>query len=195
MFGKSRHEDDKYAQDVGAVRRQKDEYFASSPQSPIPHEERHHGFAGLSYFPPDPAFRVRASVNPYPDQHIVQLGTTTGDIQPQVRYAELRFHLADRDLRLAGFLDPHAHRHHGAIELFVPFRDTTSGKETYGAGRYLEVEVEEQPDGSKTAVMDFNTAYNPYCAYNAAYSCPLPPAENTLPIAINAGERTYHSHE
>src|SRR5690348_18450181 len=100
MFGKSRHEDDKYAQDVGAVRRQKDEYFASSPQSPIPHEERHHGFAGLSYFPPDPAFRVRASVNPYPDQHIVQLGTTTGDIQPQVRYAELRFHLADRDLRL-----------------------------------------------------------------------------------------------
>jgi uncharacterized protein (DUF1684 family) len=116
------------------------------------------------------------------------MATSTGEVRPQVRYAELRFRLGGRGLRLSGFADPHQHHAH---ELFVPFRGATSGRETYGAGRYLEVELEHHADGAHTTTIDFNLAYNPYCAYSPDYSCPIPPAENRLPVAITAGERAY----
>jgi uncharacterized protein (DUF1684 family) len=124
---------------------------------------------------------------PFAHPEIVQMATSTGEIRPQVRAAELHFRIGDRDLRLAGFADSHEHHLH---ELFVPFRDATSGRETYGAGRYLEVEV-RPANGTYRATLDFNLAYNPYCAYSPDYSCPIPPAENTLPVAITAGERAY----
>jgi uncharacterized protein (DUF1684 family) len=76
----------------------------------------------------------------------------------------------------------------GGRELFIPFRDATSGQETYGAGRYLD--LRENTTGAYE--LDFNKAYNPYCAYTETYSCPVPPAENTLPIPIPAGEKTYN---
>lgn len=176
-----------YAEELTEFRQSKDEFFASSPQSPIPHEERHGGFAGLSYYPPDVAFRVEAEVVPFQQPEVVELATSTGEIRPQQRYAELRFRLGERDLKLIGFAEPHEHHTH---ELFVPFRDATSGRETYGAGRYLEIEIDHGPNG-ETAVIDFNVAYNPYCAYSPYYSCPVPPAENTLPVEIRAGERNY----
>lgn len=176
-----------YARELTEFRQSKDEFFASSRQSPIPHEERHQGFKGLSYYPADVAFRVEAEVAPFEQPEVVELATSTGDIRPQLRYAELRFRIGDRDLKLIGFADPGVHHTH---ELFVPFRDATSGHETYGAGRYLEVGVDHGPDG-ETASIDFNLAYSPYCAYSPYYSCPVPPVENTLPVAITAGERTY----
>jgi uncharacterized protein (DUF1684 family) len=182
------HDDAAYAVEVSAFRQQKDEFFARSPQSPIPHAERHQGFHGLTYFVPDAAFRVRAQVVPFAQPEIVELATSTGDVRPQLRYAELRFQLGDRDLRLIGFAEPHQHHTH---ELFVPFQDATSGHDTYGAGRYLEVEVAHTADGTESAIVDFNYAYSPYCAYNINYSCPVPPAENRLPVAIPAGERNY----
>lgn len=176
-----------YAQELAEFRQSKDEFFSTSPQSPIPHEERHSGFAGLAYYPPDVAFRVEAEVVPFEHPDVVQLATSTGDIRPQLRYAELRFRLGEHDLKLIGFAETDEHHTH---ELFVPFRDATSGRDTYGAGRYLEIAVDHGP-GGETAVIDFNIAYNPYCAYSMYYSCPVPPAENTLPVAITAGERTY----
>ena len=180
--------DSAYIREMSEFRREKDRFFAASPQSPLPHEQRHGHFSGLSYYAPDPAFRVKAAVAPFAQPETVQMATSTGDIRPQVRYAELRFRISDRDLRLAGFTDPHQHHTH---ELFVPFRDATSGQETYGAGRYLEVELEHHADGTHSATIDFNLAYNPYCAYSPDYSCPIPPAENRLPVAVAAGERTY----
>lgn len=178
-----------YARELAEFRRSKDAFFATSPQSPIPHEERHDGFAGLSYYPADVAMRVEAEVEPFENPDVVELATSTGEIRPQLRYAELRFRLGDRDLKLIGFAEPHEHHTH---ELFVPFRDATSGRETYGAGRYLEIAVDHGPSG-EMAVLDFNVAYSPYCAYSPYYSCPVPPAENTLPVAITAGERNYES--
>lgn len=177
-----------YVQDIAALRREKDNFFAAAAQSPIPAEERRGHFAGLRYYPPDPQFRIEAEVSPFAHPEVVQLATSTGEIRPQLRYAELRFRIGDTDVRLTGFTDPQEHHAH---ELFVPFRDTTSGRETYGAGRYLEVELQHQPDGTHTATLDFNLAYNPYCAYSPYYSCPIPPAENTLAVAIPAGERNY----
>ena len=189
MPDQTQPEDSAYIGEVNAFRREKDDFFATSPQSPLPHDQRHHGrFSGLSYYPPDPAFRVEAEVVPFARPEVVQLATSTGEIRPQARYAELLFRIGDHDLRLAGFTDPQQQHTH---ELFVPFRDATSGQETYGAGRYLEVALEHHADGAHSATVDFNLAYNPYCAYSPDYSCPIPPAENRLPVAITAGERTY----
>lgn len=193
MFGRAHQAEKDYVRAISDQRRAKDRFFGASPESPLPYEQRsglpgHAGhFSGLSYYPPDPAFRIDAEVVPFDQPEIVQMATSTGEIRPQVRAAELRFRIGGRDLRLAGFADPHQHAH----ELFVPFRDATSGRETYGAGRYLEVEPQHKEDGTYTAILDFNLAYNPYCAYSPNYSCPIPPRENTLPVAITAGERSY----
>lgn len=186
-LGDTAHNQQEYVTEITKFRQDKDRYFGASDDSPIPHAERHTGFASLSYYPPDPAYRVRAEVAPFANPKVVRIATSTGELRPQQRYAELRFRLGDRDLTLTAFADPGVHHTH---ELFVPFRDTTSGTETYGAGRYLEVEVDHGPDG-ETATIDFNLAYNPYCAYSEFYSCPLPPPENTLPVPIPAGERSY----
>lgn len=187
------HEDETgYLAEVAEYRARKDEAFGNSPDSPISEADRAGDFRGLSYFPPDSAYRVVASVVPFARQDVVQLGSTKGDVRPQVRFAELLFTVDGHDLRLTGFQDVDPAN---GDELFVPFRDATTGKESYGAGRYLEVEVEQRPDGKLTATLDFNLAYSPWCAYNVAYSCTLPPVENTLPVAIKAGERTYKEHQ
>jgi uncharacterized protein len=190
MFGRANRTDRDYVREIEASRRDKDRFFAASPRSPLPHQQRHGHFSGLHYFPPDPAFRVTAEVVPFARPEVVRTATSTGEVRPQLRYAELRFRLGGRELRLTGFTDPHQHHTH---ELFVPFRDATSGWETYGAGRYLEVELEHRASGvhPHTATIDFNLACNPYCAYSPDYSCPIPPAENRLPVAITAGERAF----
>lgn len=184
----SPHQNDDYTREISEQRQQKDRFFADSPQSPIPHAERHSHFTGLAYYPPDATYRVAAEVVPLAQPIITQMATSTSEIRPQARFAELRFALGGQRLRLFGYTDPHERHVH---ELFVPFRDATSGRETYGAGRYLEVEITRGADGALTAIVDFNLAYSPYCAYSPDYSCPIPPAENTLPVAIAAGERTY----
>jgi uncharacterized protein len=180
-----------YEEQVEDFRREKNQFFATAHQSPIPHEERHSGFSGLNYYPPDQAYRVLATVEPFAQPDVVRMATSTGDIRPQLRYATLRFRIGDQDLTLVGFTDPGVRHTH---ELFVPFRDATSTHETYGAGRYLEIELDHHADNTHSAIIDFNLAYNPYCAYNPNYSCPIPPKENTLPVAIRAGERNYGEH-
>src|SRR5262249_53937454 len=133
MFGRDNREQKAYAQEITDSRRRKDRFFGSSPQSPIPYDARQRGFTGLSYYPPNLTFRVEAVVVPFDDQRLVQLGTSTGEMRPQVRYAELRFRIGEQILHLTGFLDAHYQEHHHGhdhgLELFVPFRDASSGKE------------------------------------------------------------------
>lgn len=177
---------DAYAHAIQHVRAEKDAFFGEEDQSPIPEEERE-AFSGLRYFPPDLAYRVEAEVVPYDEQKVVMLGRSRGDVGPQLRFAEVRFTLNGQDVHLTAFKDADDP---DADDLFVPFRDATSGKETYGAGRYIETQA-DGPDGSLRATLDFNLAYNPWCNYSEAYTCILPPAENTLPVAVRAGEMTY----
>lgn len=182
----------RYAEELRQFRAQKDEFFASSAQSPIPAAARATSFSGLAYFAPDARFRVRAALRPFAAPDVVPLGSTKGDIRPQLRYGELIFTLDGRACRLTAYKDADEP---DAPTLFVPFRDVTSGCESYGAGRYLETEEEtttkDGEGGERHAMLDFNLAYSPWCAYNEAYSCTLPPAENTLPVAVTAGERTF----
>lgn len=177
-----------YIQQIERFRREKDEVFVTSPESPIPEAELP-SFQGLRYYAPDLAFRVEAELTPFDNPQIVTLGSTQGDLRQQIRYGELRFRIIGEDCRLTAYTDtedPHA------ASLFVPFRDATSGGETYGAGRYVEVEDDaEEQAGPHTVIVDFNLAYSPWCAYSPAYSCALPPQENRLSVAIIAGELLY----
>lgn len=179
----------RYAEELRQFRAEKDEFFASSAQSPIPAAARATSFGGLAYFAPDVRFRVQATLRPFANPEVVPLGSTKGDIRPQLRYGELIFTLGGHACRLTAYKDADDP---ASPALFVPFRDATSGHESYGAGRYLEAEEEPAAEGSERhAVLDFNLAYSPWCAYNEAYSCTLPPAENMLPVAVTAGERTF----
>ena len=173
-----------YRSSVEAFRADKDDYFKNAGAgSPIPVAERD-AFSGLPYYPVDPALRFEGlALEPYTggEPSNFQIPTSDGKLRPAHRAGVLAFELGgDRHALTAYTFD-------GGDEeaLFVPFLDATSGTETYGAGRYLDIEPEH--DGSYT--LDFNLAYHPSCVYDIRYSCPLTPAENRLPIRIEAGER------
>jgi hypothetical protein len=159
----------------------RDSLFAS-PDGPLPAPERA-AFRGLPYFPYDSALAVPAALVPALSTDTVGFPTSTGELRPMVRAGQLVFWTGGVERRLVAYtpVGPEAAR--GA--LFVPFRDATSGRATYGGGRYLDLDL--TPSGRYA--LDFNWAYHPYCVYSPAYSCPLPPAENTLALAVEAGER------
>lgn len=173
-----------WAEGLLREREAKDAAFRSGSQSPIPAAGRA-DFAGLSYYPVDPALRFSVQLQRYEIAAPVRMGTNTGEIRDALHYGRFEFRAVGRDCRLEVYRMETA----GAPSLFIPFRDATSGGETYGAGRYLDL----AENTSGTYDLDFNRAYNPYCAYNPDYSCPLPPAENTLAVPIRAGEKMYRA--
>ncbi len=173
-------------------REQKDEFFLIAQESPFTIEARAAGI-GLQYFPPNFALRIIPEVEILANPQTIIMETTDNDRREFIRFARFVFEVGERRVQLYGYRSAHDHVHQGeAISVFIPFRDALSGKETYGAGRYLDVEMETDHDGNPFIVLDFNLAYNPYCAYNANYSCPLTPLENTLPVPIYAGEKIFH---
>ncbi|MFC6989961.1 DUF1684 domain-containing protein [Haloplanus sp. GCM10025708] len=167
------------------TRKERAEFFRSHPRSPIPEAERD-DFRGLDYYPPDEAYRFELTLHEHDEKERVTVSTSTDDEREYLRWGEFRFTVDGEDVTLQAYkADPDDDR------LWVPFRDETSGEETYGAGRYLDLE----PDHHRTNdewIVDFNRAYNPTCAYSDRYDCPLPPMENWLDVRIEAGERNYH---
>lgn len=183
--------EDDYNWDIKQHRHQKDQFFATSPDAPLPPDERQQ-FQGLRYFEPDRSYQVEAELIYFAEPEEVQLGTTSGRLRQYYRSGEARFRLEGQDCRLTFYkpVPPPDHEEFESQTLFLPFRDTTTGQESYGAGRYLEVEEERANNGRQ--VIDFNLAYSPWCAYNEMYSCVLPPEENRLLVPVRAGERSYH---
>jgi hypothetical protein len=164
-------------------RSSKDHAFRHEADSPIPPPLRGK-FTGLAYYPPDPALRFELALRREPEAPVFSMATSTGVPRSYRKWGSFEFPVAGAPARLAAYRQEHAH---GEEFLFVPFRDATSGKETYGAGRYIDLPFRlEGPH-----VLDLNRAYNPYCAYNPRYSCPLPPVENWLKVPIRAGEREF----
>ena len=161
-------------------RKMKDEFFAHDGNSPLTPQQKK-SFKGLKYFPPNQALSLEVEVEEYPDKQRVEMQTTTGDIQVYERYGKFRFMVADQPAELSIY--------HSTDGYFLPFVDGLASKETYPAGRYLEPE----PLGNHRFHVDFNLAYNPYCAYNEYWSCPLTPFENHLKVPIHAGEKLYHN--
>ena len=170
-----------YVERIEEERQRIERFMEASPKSPFAPENI--AFKGLSYYPPDPAYRVQARIEPVQGKKLIVLPTTTGEEEKYIRYGYATFTLNGQPqklLVLESFEQP--------ASLSVMFADETSGEETYGGGRYLNLEKPGRTDG-KTLELDFNLAYNPYCAYNQTFSCPLPPKENVLQVPIRAGEK------
>jgi uncharacterized protein len=165
-------------------RRDKDEAFKGE-NSPLSSAERA-GFKGLSYYPVDPQFRFSLPLKRHPQPAALKIATNTGEMRGALRYGEFEFQVNGQPCVLQAYRMEDMQTQGGAA-LFIPFRDATSGKETYGSGRYIE--LKENTSGVYT--LDFNRAFNPFCAYNGTYSCPIPPSENILKVRIEAGEKSY----
>ncbi|MFN2121370.1 MAG: DUF1684 domain-containing protein [Anaerolineales bacterium] len=159
-------------------RAEKDSFFSINPESPLTAEQKHN-FAGLRYFPENPALRLEVAVEELPGREQIQMQTSTGDIQTYFRHGRIRFPVEGRQAELTIYGSAHGY--------FLPFVDSLAGKETYPAGRYLD----PRPLQGGRFLVDFNFAYNPYCAYNENWSCPLTPPENRLMVPIRAGEKLY----
>ncbi len=178
-----RVDDDTWKRQLRENRAEKDSFFADHRQSPIPPEQRAE-FDGLEYFDPDPTYRVVATVTLHEEPVAVTMETSEGLTVDYNRVATLRFELAGAHHELAGYRQSPEDG-----SLFVPFRDKTTGQETYQGGRYMELEVEGQLADGAEIVLDFNLAYSPFCAYSETFACPLPPEENWLETTIEAGEK------
>ncbi|WP_265109441.1 DUF1684 domain-containing protein [Halosolutus halophilus] len=182
---------DRWREDLESKRAEKDEFFAEHPQSPIPPEERE-AFSGLDYFNPDPDYRVTATAAVHDDPEVVLMDTTAGREMRYLRTATLAFKLTRDDPDLEdGSFELAAYRLESPNDepYFVPFRDKTTGQQTYQGGRYMELAADRDLETGDAIVLDFNLAYTPFCAYSETFDCPLPPEENWLEIAIPAGER------
>ena len=153
--------------------------FAKDPQSPLTPEQRR-SFHGLEYFDENPHLVINATVDRDVDHDEVRMATSAGEEQVYQRYGLVRFRVDDQPTQIVLYASD------DSDELFIPFRDATSGHETYGAGRYLEVHTH-----ADDVTIDFNYAYNPNCAYDPSWSCPLPPPENWLKVPIRAGEKVF----
>lgn len=166
-----------YSQEVLALRAKKEQWLRTANDSPLPQAEQL-GFTGLHFYAVDPQYRYEASFTAAPS--LIDEGL--GDVQ-LVHAGWLAASIAGQDYRLKAYYEDSARSY-----LFVPFRDRTSGNETYGGGRYLRAPL---PDADGKTVLDFNQAYNPYCVYNESFVCPLPPKENRINSSLEAGEKMW----
>ena len=165
--------------ELEAFRAEKNEFYASHPQSPLTREQKQ-GFTGLNYFPEEASLRLEVKVDEFPVKDSFEMQTSTGDVQHYQKFGRFRFAVDGIEAELTIYQNQHGY--------FLPFVDSLAGSETYPAGRYLEPE----PLIGGRFLVDFNVAYNPYCAYNEMWSCPITPVENRLKVAIRAGEKLFH---
>lgn len=166
--------------------------FSDASASPLTEEDLK-TFKALEFFDIDKNYRIEAEFELTPNTPVFELQTTTDRLPLYRKYGIARFTLSGKKLELSIYQNQDLMTDVTYEDyLFIPFNDTTNGNLSYGGGRYIDLEIPSEE--SKTVVIDFNKAYNPYCAYNSKYSCPIPPSENNLPIAIPAGVKAYGKH-
>jgi uncharacterized protein (DUF1684 family) len=171
---------------VEGYRTRRDQYFATHPNSPLTERQKTR-FSGLVYFPEDPDLAMELELDttgPSIGEHLTIAGLD-GKPKHYIRAGRIHFTVDGEPVTLTVFRDVERGRY------FLPFRDATAGNETYPVGRYLDPQA--RPDG--TLLVDFNYAYNPYCAYSDGWTCPVPPPENVIKMPIRAGEKVYPDYE
>ncbi len=167
-------------------RKEIDSFMGSHPQSPLDHDAQRN-FSGLNYYAYNQELILEVEVERFPeDEPLITMQTSTGAEQDYRRWGKFDFEIGGQKSSLTLYSNALG------ADFFMPFKDATNGLETYGAGRYMD---DHRPGmqriGSNRLEIDFNYAYNPYCAYSPYYSCPLPPRENWLKVPIAAGEKNY----
>jgi uncharacterized protein (DUF1684 family) len=181
-----------YAQDyikqIQIVQQEMNHHFADSTKTPLIKEDFIH-FKQLEFFPIDSFYRVKAKFIRTADEIPFPMKTTTNRMPMYVKYGEAYFELNKIKCKLNIYQNQELIKKEGFQDyLFLPFTDATNGDETYGGGRFIDLKI---PSG-EFIIIDFNKAYNPYCAYNHKYSCPIPPSENNVSVEIKAGVKKFH---
>jgi uncharacterized protein (DUF1684 family) len=162
--------------------------YSTREDSPLT-EEDFKVFKGLDFFPINEKYIVAAQFTRTPDEKVFKMKTTSTRLPEYVKYGELSFTIDGKPFKLNLYQNIELNQKEGYEDyLFLPFSDLTCGKESYIGGRYIDMRI---PEGDKVTI-DFNKAYNPYCAYNHKYSCPIVPLENDLGIEILAGVKKFH---
>jgi uncharacterized protein len=169
--------DNEYLMEIKNSRSDKDSYLKKDTASPIEDKVK---FTGLKYFEVNNAFKVLGKIDRVTSGQTINISMSGGEVEEYEAYGNVKFDIEGVKCSLKIFKTPEGN-------LFLPFKDLTSNKETYGAGRYLDFGVDEV-NGDQIKI-DFNKAYHPYCAYNHTFTCPVPPAENSLNVEVKAGER------
>jgi uncharacterized protein len=169
--------DNEYFTSIQNLRSDKDSYLKKDTASPI---EDKVNFKGLKYFDINHTYKITGKIDRLTSGQTINIMMSGGDVEEYEAYGNVSFELEGVKCDLKIFKTPEGN-------LFLPFKDLTSNKETYGAGRYLDFGVDDVKNNE--ILIDFNRAYHPYCAYNHTFTCPVPPAENTLNVAVKAGER------
>ena len=182
-----------FAQDFKAeIEKHREEYkaeFLKSANAPLKQED----FEYLRFYEPNEKFKIECKFVATKGGKPFELPTSAGKTKTYIKFGELRFEIDGQKYKLAvyqslGLKIMPQYRDY----LFIPFKDLTNGKESYGGGRYLDLRM-KQLEGDKI-YLDFNKAYNPYCAFGEGYSCPIPPKENHLKVAIEAGEMNFRKN-
>lgn len=158
----------------------------ADPRAPLDSAD----FVHLDWFSPDPLWRVKCTFERIDDAEIIDIPTYSGISKRFRPFGRLLFLMEGRTMELIAyqsFINPAM----AALDdhLFLPFKDLTTGEDTYGGGRYIDLSRKDAESGQ--FILDFNSAYNPWCAYSSGYNCPIPPKENFLDVRITAGERNY----
>jgi uncharacterized protein (DUF1684 family) len=171
-----------YSQKVLRHRDSMDAVFYSGSNQVLP-KESIATEGKLNYFLPDESYRIPAQFIPIKNGEVFKMKTNTDRLPEYRKYGQLLFTIQDQKLELTLYQNVEQPEY-----LFCPFKDKTNGNQTYGSGRFLDFEERDL----ENMVLDFNYAYNPYCAYNSNYSCPIPPFENHLDVEVLAGEKKWH---
>ncbi len=174
-----------YKERIEQERRDKNGFMLSST-SPLSEEDKK-GFEGLNYYPINEEFKVTARIEKSSNKQPIFIESTTGEQLKYMPFAEATFELNGEEKTVMLYQD---WEETDPNKLSLMFADETSARETYGGGRYLDVQYRN----TNSVVIDFNNAYNPYCHFNSEYSCPIPPRENLLDIPIEAGEKLYKTY-
>ncbi|MBN7815189.1 DUF1684 domain-containing protein [Algoriphagus pacificus] len=172
-----------YQEKIEAERERQFKFIRFNAESPLSDEQKQ-AFTKLNFYPIDPAYKVKALMVPIENKKVREVPLTDGSKERYIEHSYAEFELGGKKqkLLLLQSMDEPDKRN-----FFLAFADETSGLETYGGGRYINA----RQDGKTSITLDFNLAYNPYCAYNPDYACPLPPKENLMDIAIPVGEKNY----
>lgn len=187
--GEPKVEED-YPFSIQKVRDQKNKEFKSGKNSPLLEGDKE-VFDSLNYFPIDEKYKIEAKLVKTSFDESFVMPSTGDESDKYVRYGIAKFELNGQPVQLNVYQNLSLQMQDGKVHLFVPFTDATTGKTTYGGGRYLDP---KEPEGN-TILLDFNRSYNPYCVYNSKYSCPIPPKDNWLNISIEAGEKDFKSQD
>jgi uncharacterized protein (DUF1684 family) len=179
-------EEQNYIQEVQQYRQEKDDYMKNNPTSPF-NQDSMIQFEPLKYYDVNPAFVFESKLYEYPQKDTITVYGTKGEARKAVKYGYVTFDYNKKPYKVNIYKGTASN---GEEYYSIWFTDQTTGDETYGVGRYIDFDI--NPDSNYVYTIDFNLAYNPYCAYSARYSCAIPTKEDHLDLAVTAGEKKYH---